>query len=212
MGLSIPYHISEKERLNYADSRLDTATYTYKPSTGLGFVFDTNIGKDRDFSYRLNAEYALAEIDSSSRLYSSDYKKHAYTLVNTFALSLFHNRYVRIWAGPRINLQIEHASSSSNIRSYNSYGIGIGAALGLNIRLTERMALGGDIDYHGYRLLGGERYRTYDGISTGDQNYYTVLAGSNKGATARLYFLIKFGEHYTERSPAEAASLIDPTL
>jgi len=212
MGLSLPYNITEHEGIGYADSRLDSATYSYRPSTGLGFVFDTNIGKKSDFSYRLNLEYSLAEIDSSSRLYYSDYKKHAYRIINTFGLSLFHNRHLRLWAGPRINLQIEHAASSSNIRNYNSYGIGIGAALGLNLRLTEKLALGCDIDYHGYRLFGSERYRSYDGVTIGDQDYYTLLAGSNKGATARLYFLVKFGEHYTERSPAEASSLIDPTL
>jgi len=213
IGFSIPLNITEKERISYSDYRLDSATYTYKPSTGLGFVFDTNVGKDRDFSYRLNLEYSLAEIDSSSRLYSDSYSKHKYSIVNTFGFSLYHNRYIRLWVGPRINLQIEHASSSTNIRHYNSYGIGFAAAAGLNIRLTSKMALGVDVDYHGLRMLGGESYRDYDGATIGDTTYYTVLTGSNKGTTARFYFLVKFGEQYEQnKASTHTPSIIDPTL
>ena len=121
------------------------------------------------------------------------------TVVNTFGFSLYHNRYVRFWIGPRINIQLEHASSSSDIRRYNSYGIGFAAAAGLNVRLTSKMALGVDIDYHGISMVGSTSYRT----SIDDTTYYTALAGSNKGATARFYFLVKFGEQYEQNSQRE---------
>ena len=213
MGISIPFNITETERISYSNVNLHKTTYEYKPSSGLGFVFDTNIGKDRDFSYRLNLEYSLADLEDSSRLYSSDVSKHKYNIINTFGFSVYHSRYVRLWAGPRLNIQYEHVSSSSNIRRQNSYGIGIGVATGLNVHLGPKVSLAADIDYHGVSLIGGEHYRTYDGTVTGDVTHYTALAGSNKGVTARVYFLLRFGEQYEQNSGRKSPeSVIDHTL
>ncbi len=213
MGVSLPYNISETERVSYSNVNLEKTTYDYKPSTGLGFVFDSNIGKDKDFSYRLNFEYSLAELDESSRLLSSSLSKHKYSIVNTFGLSVYHSRYVRFWAGPRVIVQYEHISSASNIRSQNSYGLGVGLATGVNVHLGPKVSLGADIDYHGVSMFGGEHYRTYDGTTVGDETYYTVIGGSNKGATARLYFLLRFGEEY-EQTPTKRTedAVIDYSL
>ena len=213
MGISIPFNITETERISYSNVNLERTTYEYKPSTGLGFVFDTNIGKDKDFSYRLNLEYSLADLDDSSRLYSSSFSKHKYSIVNTFGFSVYHSRYVRFWAGPRLNFQYEHVSSSSNIRNQNSYGIGLGIATGLNVHLGPKVSLGLDVDYHGVSMIGGENYRTYDGTVTGDTTYYTALAGTNKGVTARVYFLLRFGEQYEQNvGKSSSESVIDYTL
>lgn len=213
MGITIPFTITEKEHINYSNVNLPTATYEYKPGSGLGFVFDTNIGKNSDFSYRLNLEYTQAELDSSSRLYSSSFTKHKYNIINTFGFSLYHSPYVRFWVGPRLNVQYEHASSDSNIRRQNSYGIGIGIATGLNVHLGSKVSLGADIDYHGVSMIGGEDYRTYDGTTTGDVTHYTAFVGTNKGVTSHIYLLFRFGEQYEERaSLKKEESVIDPTL
>ena len=196
MGISVPMNITETERISYSNTYIHQTTYEYKPSTGLGFVFDTNIGKNRDFSYRLNFEYTLAELESSNRLFSSEFSKHKYKIVNTFGFSVYHSRYVRFWAGPRLNLQYQHVSSTSNIRRQNTYGIGIGVATGVNVHLGPKVSLGLDVDYHGVSMIGGERYRTYDGTTTGDDTHYTTIAGTNKGITARVYLLLRFSEHY----------------
>ena len=121
MGITVPFNITETERISYSNVNLEKTTYEYKPNTGLGFVFDTNIGKDSDFSYRLNLEYTLADLEESSRLYSSSVSKHKYNIVNTFGFSIYHSRYVRFWAGPRLNFQYQHVSSSSNIQSQNRW-------------------------------------------------------------------------------------------
>lgn len=213
MGISVPFNITEKERISYSNVNLEKTTYEYKPSTGLGFVFDTNIGKDRDFSYRLNFEYSLAELDESSRLLASSFSKHKYNIVNTFGFSVYRSRYVRFWAGPRLNFQYEHVSSDSNLRRQNSYGIGLGIATGFNVHLGPTVSLGLDLDYHGVSMIGGENYRTYDGTVTGDVTHYTAIAGTNKGVTARVYFLLRFGERYDQSTPHEQEeSVIDHTL
>ncbi|MDA3947170.1 MAG: hypothetical protein PF439_10885 [Helicobacteraceae bacterium] len=213
MGISIPFNITETERISYSNVNLEKTTYEYKPSRGLGFVFDTNIGKDKEFSYRLNLEYTLSDIDASSRLYSSSFSKHKYNIVNTFGFSVYHSRYVRFWVGPRLNFQYEHASSKSNIRKYNSYGIGLGVATGFNVHLGSKVSLGADIDYHGVSMIGGEDYRTYDGTTTGDVTHYTTLAGTNKGVLAHLYLLFRFGEHYEQNEAKQREeSVIDNSL
>jgi len=213
MGISIPYNISETERISYSNVNLEKTTYEYQPSTGLGIVFDTNIGKNRDFSYRLDFEYSMADLDTSSRPLSSTFSKHKYSIVNTFGFSVYHSPHLRFWAGPRLIVQYEHVSSSSNIRTQNTYGLGVGLATGVNVHLGPKVSLGLDIDYHGVSMFGGEYYRTYDGSVTGDTTYYTVVGGTNKGSTARFYFLLRFGESYDEKGADRADdSVIDHTL
>ncbi len=213
MGITIPFNITETERISYSNVNLEKTTYEYRPSSGLGFVFDTNIGKDRDFSYRLNLEYTLADLEESSRLYSSSISKHKYNIVNTFGFSVYHSRYVRFWAGPRLNFQYQHVSSSSNIQSQNSYGIGLGIATGFNVHLGPKISLAADVDYHGVSMIGGEDYQTYDGVTTGSTTYYTALGGTNKGVTARVYFLLRFGEQYEPKvHKSQQDSVIDNTL
>lgn len=207
MGISVPFNITETERISYSNVNLHETTYEYKPGTGLGFVFDTNIGKDRDFSYRLNLEYSLADLDKSSRLYSSGLTKHKYNIINTFGFSVYHSRYIRFWAGPRLNVQFEHASGASAIQKQNSYGVGLGVATGLNVHLGPKVSLGADIDYHGVAMFGGENYQLSDGTT-----YYTAIAGTNKGTTAHIYLLLRFGEEYEQRPVSQQESVIDYSL
>lgn len=213
MGISVPITITETERLDYSNVNRSDATYHYEPSAGLGFVFDSNIGQNRDFSYRLNFEYTMSELESSNRLYSETFSKHKYNVVNTFAFSVYHARYVRFWVGPRINVQYEHMSSSSNIRRQNSYGIGLAAATGVNVMLGRTVALAADLDYHGTLLFGGENYRDYDGVTMEENTHYSVYGGTNKGVTARLYLLFRFGEHYEQNEEDFSnRSVIDDSL
>jgi len=213
IGLSVPINITENERISYTASDRPLTTYEYKPSVGLGFVFDTNVGKDKDFSYRLNLEYSLAKLDSSSRLFSDNYSKHKYSVINTFGLSVYHSKNVRFWVGPRVLFQWQHMSSSSNIRSLHNYGIGLAAATGVNVMLSKKIALGLDVDYHGVWMLGGETYSDYDGATIDNTSNYSVTAGTNKGLTARLYLFVRFGEQYEQnKKPSQADSVIDTTL
>lgn len=213
MGVSVPVTITETERLDYSNVNLSDATYRYEPGAGLGFVFDSNIGQNRDFSYRLNLEYTLNKLESSNRLYSETFSKHKYNIVNTFAFSIYHSRYVRFWVGPRINVQYEHMSSSSNIRRQNSYGIGLAATTGVNIMLGRTVALAADLDYHGTLLFGGENYRDYDGTTIEEETHYSVYGGTNKGVTARFYLLFRFGEQYEQNGKEfPNRSVIDDSL
>lgn len=206
MGISVPYNFNESERISYSSFDLHQTTFEYKPSTGLGFLFDTNIGKDRDFSYRLNLEYSLADIESSSRPYTGSFSKHKYSIINTFGFSIYHSPYIRLWVGPRVLIQYEHISNASEISRQNSYGFGFGAVTGLNVHLGPKVSLGADIDYHGLYLFGGESYHI------ADQDYYSVIAGRNKGATARFYLMLRIGETYEQNSKKPAESVIDYSL
>ena len=197
-GFSIPANITEKEHIYYATDCLENATYDYKPSTGLGFVYDTNIGSTKVFSYRLNAEYSIADLDSSSRVLYDNVSKHKYSIINTFGFALYRSEYMRFWVGPRVLVQFEHISTDADIRRQNNYGGGFAFATGLNVHVAQSVSLGADIDYHAVYMLGGESYHT-------SSTQYTLTSGTNKGVTARLYLLFRFGENYKD-------SVIDDTL
>ena len=208
MGVSLPITVTETERLDYSDFNGDKYHFDYKPSTGLGFVIDSNIGKNSTFNYRFNFEYSMAEIDTAERLVATDLTKHKYNLVNTFGFGVLQARAVRIWVGPRLNVQYEYASGSSNIRNQYSYGIGLAAAGGINVILGRTVALAADVGYHGTLLFGSEKYRDIDDLS-----HTSGYVGTNKGLTARLYLLFRFGERFEERAEESTDdAVIDNTL
>jgi len=208
MGISLPISVTETEKLDYSDFNGDKYHFDYRPSTGLGFVIDTNIGQNRTFNYRFNFEYSMAEIDTAERLVEPDLTKHKYNLVNTFGFGVLQARAVRIWVGPRLNVQYEYASGSSNIRNQYSYGIGLAAAGGINVILGRTVALAADVGYHGALLFGSEKYRDINDVA-----HTSGYVGTNKGLTARLYLLFRFGEHFEERTEESAEdAVIDHTL
>ncbi len=186
IGVAVPFNIAERENIGYSDYDIQNTTYYYKPSTGLGFVFDTNVGKDSSFSYRVNLEYSYSKLDYASPSITSDLSKHKYSIINTFALSVYDDRTWRVWVAPRVIIQLESAEGGKDVRRFNTYGMGIAGVVGLNYRVSSKVALSLDLDYHGVAMLGGARL--------GSSNTYTLLDGSNKGPTARFYFLVKFGQ------------------
>ncbi len=205
-GLSVPINLTETESSSH-DSSLAESVDEYKPSSGLGFVYDTNIGQNRQFSYRLNLEYSLADIDTTNRLSNPDFSKHKYSVINTFGFSIYDSPKLRFWAGPRILVQYEHISS--HLLTTNNYGAGLGAVIGINVHVTKKISLGADLDYHGVFMFGGESSKQ----SPTDSTDYAFNVVTNKGATARLFLLLRVGETYEQKKPALTdTSAIDNSL
>ena len=66
MGVYVPLSVSNTMSVTDSpdfgvEADLD---FDYKASAGIGIAFDTNIGKDSLFNYRLGLEYMKQEIDS----------------------------------------------------------------------------------------------------------------------------------------------------
>ncbi len=209
MGVYIPFNITENEEIEYDSLFTGTYDHEYKPSAGFGLAFDTNIGKDSLFNYRLGLEYSHAELDNlngNTLPSGTEYTKDKYNMVHTFGFGVLRKEKVRLWVGPRINIQLESgefSSSSGTIWTQDSVGLGLGLAGGVNVNLGRVVSLAADLDYHAVAISGTE-----------DSALYSVnYSGVNSGVTARFYLLFRFGETFREPVPQAAnQGLIDPSL
>ena len=197
-GLSVPLNITEEEELSYGSFGDVTYTYKYKNATGLGFVLDTNVAKESTFGYRLLLQYTLGNLDSTDNPNVTDLKKHKYDMIHNFTFGVVHKPGFRWWVGPRINIQIEHASGS-DISYQNSWGFGVGAATGVNFKVAERIGLGVDLAYQGAMLFGSER----------ESGEYSSSFATSKGVTTQFYLLFVFGEGSKVK---QQSSIIDNSL
>jgi len=191
MGVYIPLNLSETEKINYDLGGTDE--FEYKPSAGLGIAFDTNIGKDRLFNYRFGFEYSSAELDTiDGWTPNSTLTKKKYNFVNTFGFGVLRNRSVRLWVGPRVNIQFENGVYDDGYVyvEQSSFGIGLAAAAGVNVNLGRTVSLAFDLDYHAVSIAGVEDY------SIPGYSYSEDYSGTNKGATASFYVLFRFGERF----------------
>lgn len=207
MGIYIPFNITENEEIEYDELFSGTYDYEYKPSAGIGIAFDTNIGKDALFNYRLGLEYSHAEIDNyygNSLTSGQEYTKDKFNIVNTFGFGVLRTETVRLWVGPRVNIQFESgefSNSSTTIWTQDSVGLGFGLAGGVNVNLGRLVSLAADLDYHAVAISGTE-----------DSAFYNVeYSGVNSGVTARFYLLFRFGEKFRQQAPA-GRGVIDNSL
>ena len=211
MGVYIPLNLTEKEELEYVDYT-GTYEFNYKPSAGLGITFDSNIGKDKLYNYRFGFEYSKATTDNEwwGESVGGAITKEKYNFVNTFGFGVVRTKTVRLWIGPRINIQFENGTNEDTSLlsvEQSSFGIGIGAALGLNVNLGRTVSLAADLDYHAVSIVGTE-----DGTALGIP-FSDEYSGINSGATARFYVLFRFGETFNNTSSQAAnQGVIDQSL
>ena len=216
MGIYIPFNITETEKHDFDstyNSGKTTDTYEYKTSPGFGVAFDSNIGKDKLYNYRLGLEYRNATLDTiNNHSYTGTYTKSMFNIVNTFGFSVYRNETVRLWIGPRLNIQFETSehSRSSNY-SNSSFGIGIAPTAGVNVSLGKVVALAFDVDYHVAGIAGSHEYTTTDYYGTTTK--HDAYSGTNTGITARFYVLLKFGEKFdTQTTQQSNEAVVDQSL
>ncbi len=159
----------------------------YKPAAGLGLAFDTNIGKDKLFNYRLGLEYMQREVDEKNgNPCTFECTSSRVNMVNTFGFGVLRTKTVRLWVGPRLNI----AWNWQNSDDYQEYAfeIGIAPAIGVNVNLGRVVSLGFDADY---------RFASTGGVwSFDDIDFNGDYSGTTRGATARFYVLFRFGETF----------------
>ena len=211
MGIYIPFNVTETEKHDFDTSTSSsyTNTYEYKASPGFGIAFDSNIGKDKLYNYRLGLEYRKSDLDTiNGHSYSGTYTKTMFNIVNTFGFGVFRNENIRLWVGPRLNIQFETAEhSESSTYSSGSFGVGIAPAAGINVSLGKVVALAFDLDYHVAGIVGSHEY---GGTYTTSTDSFT---GTNTGLTARFYVLFKFGEKFdTQTTQQSNEATIDQSL
>jgi len=213
MGLYIPVNIMDTTTIDYTD-RSTNYDLSYKLSPGFGISFDSNIGKDKLYSYRLGLEYQEMDLDTVNdrSVTHLGYTKTKFNIVNTFGFGVFRTKVVRLWVGPRLNVQIQSAESSWDPGYERSdVGVGLGLAAGINVNLGKVVSLAFDADYHAVSISGSESTEdeycdSYGCYTFIDSRSYSAV---EKGLTARFYLLFRFGEQFQREVPV---SLIDQSL
>ena len=120
--------------------------------------------------------------------------KTTFNIVNTFGFGVYRNEKVRLWIGPRLNIQFsEYTHDFFPGEDGGEFGIGIAPATGVNVSLGRVVSLAADIDYKQAFVTGSKTSNTGHGYG-----------GVNEGVTARFYVLFKFGETF---SPVQATAV-----
>jgi hypothetical protein len=210
MGVYLPVSVGTTSSVTkdydsslFADEDLDV---DFKPSAGLGLSFDSNIGKDRLFNYRLGLEFMKQKLDTVNGdgcVEDCDFGTR-FNMVHTFGFGVLRTQTVRLWIGPRLNIAYD---SDTGDNGYERVGFefGIAPAVGINVNLGRVVSLAADLDYRFASTAGA-----WDSDISLDGGSYS---GTTRGATARFYLLFRFGEQF-QRAPGQPAQpqVIDSSL
>jgi len=156
----------------------------YDTSLGFGLMYDTNVGENKLFNYRLGLEYIKVGIDSIQGNTSST-SNSRFDIVNTLGFGVVRTENIRFWIGPRINIAYNGSIGGAGTSS-SAWEVGLAPAVGINVELTHEMVFGLDFDYRTALVSG-----TYDDTDAGGSLY-----GDIEGVTTRMYLIYMFGETF----------------
>ena len=183
IGVYIPYSIGHTSTTTFHPADVGSATgaqeysydTTFKNKPGLGIALATNLGKDTIFGYKFGLEYTNPEgenwNDSDSKI----------SVINTFEFAVLNTEMVKLWLGPRINIGYEWYDNNGYTQS--GMEIGIAPAIGVNVNVTDFLAITFDIDYKFAAQAG-----------TSNDAAYESYTSNPTGMTARLGVMYRFGE------------------
>lgn len=180
VGVYIPYSFGDSSSLALDNSNLES-DIDYKSAVGFGLVYDTNVGNDTLFNYRLGLERLSLERDGFNGPNFTQYN-----IVNTFGFGVVRTNNIRLWVGPRIILGVMSASGDGGY-SETSTEFGFAPAVGLNYNLSSSLSLGVDLDYKWASVAG-----SYLSDSTSEQTY----TGTTTGMNMRFSIMYRFGETF----------------
>ncbi len=169
-----------------------TVDQTYEQtSAGLGFAFKTNVNKESMLGYHVNLEYltgTVHQIDSAS--YSGDdIETTRWNMLHTLAFGIVKKPRFRVWAGPRINLSLEHTDfnlPSVKGNTIDTFSLGIAPAVGGVFKIGRKFAITADLDYR----IGVGAGSWYSAANGTDYDY----SHSETGLSFRLGADFVFGE------------------
>jgi hypothetical protein len=154
-----------------------------RSSSGLGIFWDTNIGENRFFNYRLGLESRQVkyEIKNSNLKYDLD----SLALLNSFGFSLWRSEHHRIWFGPQIIItKLKGFVNTNPDWKIDLLGLGIGPVLGLNLNLNSKIAFAATTSY----ILGD-----YSGDGNDNRHY---IANSSYDVDKQGYFSLSLSLIY----------------
>jgi len=197
IGLYVPYSLGDSLDATYTPDNGNEfdQTITYDPTVGLGLTFDSNLGKDKLFNYRLGVEWMTRTIDtvSNGKCTGDSCDMFRFQVVQTFGFGVLRTKMVRLWVGPRINLGYNYRSDENTFVTQTDANleVGIAPAVGVNLNFGRFFAIAADLDYRFSWVGGGYTLDPNGGTST-----TTSYSGTDKGAALRAYAIFKFGEDF----------------
>jgi hypothetical protein len=139
----------------------DITTSFHEKRRSAGLVYDTNVGQDRVFNYRLGISYQHMEASSADE--SGDL--HGISFDNDFGFALVSNKEMRLWIGPEVKVElIEGDFRSANSSDHTSdFALGVAPVVGLNVHLDDDLSItlkGGYMFLEGIHIFSDweERY------------------------------------------------------
>lgn len=146
-------------RLKKTDDSLyggsSTTTRLSESRLGVGVIYDTNVGQQQLFNYRLGISYQRMKANTTVE----NIDLHGVTCDNDFGFRLFSDNDLRLWAGPEVKVEyLEGKSVSAGYRSHTSgLAVGVAPVVGLNLHLNSDLSLSLK---GGYMFLEGARIFT----------------------------------------------------
>ena len=182
-------------------------------------MLDTAVASNDVFNYRLAAGYDNA-IESGGRFFNR-YSANRVLLSNVFGFGVVRSKYIRLWAGPQLELGCQFNKVSKSSYYYNSlfgltrekdvldyayFLLGIGAVMGLNINPGKVFTISLEIGLN--TTLGFGKHHAFDNYVwlIRESGGYTVLpytigdsydrAFGKVEGFSRLSFIFRIGDNY----------------
>lgn len=194
---------------------------------GAGALLDTAVARNKFFNYRLYLGYDTV-MNSGGRLFDA-FNMHRVVLSNTFGFAVFANKFIRVWLGPALSLQIQYGNGKYSSYEYSIffyearhyhrkstiYILDFGIAYGINMHVSDRISLGLDIDITGGIGLGPDRMsirsftiaRDLWGETLGYMPYAKTNSNSKEFArvetTAKVCVIYRVGDEYSAEGVKE---------
>jgi len=190
LGVYIPISFLNTEKVKEHVYE-DTSSYRerdvrYKPSIGIGFLFDTNIEKDNVFNYRFNFEYVNQQISDDSQETKRP-EQWRYNLSHTIGLALYRSHNVRVWVGNKINYSIYNVIDGYGEQINVIIFAYIIPVIGLNYHYNDSLSLGVDMDYQ---------------VATSDPSFFgserSAYHSNTRLLTMRFSIIYKFNDSFNE--------------
>jgi len=168
IGLSVPF-FTGIEHEHIFDSQ-ESKILKDDSISGFGLVYDSNVRDNRLYNWRTSVELNNIDLDNGNSF-------KTLFITNTLGISLFRNKRVRLFVGPRISIGLEDREEDKSGGTFL-----YGGAVGLNVHVTDSISLGLDFDY----AVGSSNIIHED---CEECEYTEDLSGSS----ARFYLLFSFG-------------------
>ncbi|MEA2072935.1 MAG: hypothetical protein U9O86_05060 [Campylobacterota bacterium] len=187
IGVYVPYSLGiERTGTVYSWEGDNDATidHTLKNKTGIGIALATNLGKESVFGYKVGIEYTNPEVDSPYATTAAD----KYAVIQTLEFGVVNTNVVKVWLGPRFDIAYETYDNGYGF-SRTGMEFGIAPAVGINVNITDYIAITFDLDYN-FAWQGGSA----SGDIYGTWDTYESYDMSSTGPSARLGVFFKWDE------------------